>query len=220
MAKTLSAFRYYGGKAKMAPLICDMLDYTHTHTYIEAFGGGARTLLNKPRHELEIYNDASAGLCAFMRVMGDPDRADELINKLYETEFSPEQFYEAVLLRNGVEDNYFDEYKRQANQYIKHLISKYGVYDFEALKNAISTNNVREAYTVYRKVVKSNMLSNKEVEILRRFVRQLINSAQMYKKEYNAVYYTIYQQHYDDFHKAVMVEINNNTSLSPDGKKD
>ncbi len=48
MDKTLSAFNYYGGKARMAPLICDLLDYDTTDIYIEPFGGGARTLLNKP----------------------------------------------------------------------------------------------------------------------------------------------------------------------------
>jgi len=219
MAKTLSAFRFFGGKSRTAGLICDMLDYAHTHTYIEPFGGGARCMLNKPRHSLEIYNDASAGLCAFMRVMSDPDRADELINKLYETEFSPEQFYEAVLFRNGVEDNYFDEYKRQANQYIKHLISKYGVYDFEALKNAISRLKIADIQAKYQTIIKSNILNDSEINILQGFIRQLENCVNEYNKIYPLEYQECYQQHYDDFHKAVMENIDNNTSLSPEEKE-
>ena len=53
----LSIVPYYGGKAKMASFIADMLEYKDTSLYIEPFGGGCRTLLNKPRHEKEIYND-------------------------------------------------------------------------------------------------------------------------------------------------------------------
>ena len=101
--QTLSAFPYYGGKAALAPVICDMLDYANTEVFIEPFGGGARVLLNKPRHPVEIYNDASAGLCAFMRCMGDPQKAQEVIYRLYDTDYTPETFYAAVKLRNEEE---------------------------------------------------------------------------------------------------------------------
>ena len=119
--KVLSAFPYYGGKAALAPVICDMLDYSHANIFIEPFGGGARVLLNKPRHPVEIYNDASAGLCAFMRCMSDPQTAREVIRRLYDTEYTPETFYAAVRLRNLEEDDYFEEVKRQFKQYLSEL---------------------------------------------------------------------------------------------------
>lgn len=102
--KTLSMFSYFGGKTKLAPLICDLIDYKNTDTYIEMFGGACRVLLNKARHDLEIYNDSSAGLCAFVSMMSNQDTAHELIARLYETEYSQEQFDWALDIRNKVDD--------------------------------------------------------------------------------------------------------------------
>ncbi|WP_373163283.1 DNA adenine methylase [Agathobaculum sp. Marseille-P7918] len=102
--KTLSMFSYFGGKAKLAPLICDLIDYDGTDIYLEPFGGACRVLLNKERHDLEIYNDSSAGLCAFVRLMSNQDTAHELIARLYETEYSQEQFDWALDIRNKVDD--------------------------------------------------------------------------------------------------------------------
>lgn len=79
----------------MAKLTAELLDYSSTSIYVEPFGGGARTLLNKPRHTYEVYNDGSECLCAFMRVMSDRATAMELIDCLSETEFSREQFESA-----------------------------------------------------------------------------------------------------------------------------
>lgn len=109
--KTLSMFSYFGGKSKLAPIICDLLDYENTSIYIEPFGGACRTLLNKPKgnHVREIYNDGSAGLCTFVRLMSDPDTAQELIERLYQTEYSQAEFDRALALRNMVDDG-LDKY--------------------------------------------------------------------------------------------------------------
>lgn len=114
--KTLSMFGYYGGKAKLAPVICDILDYANTNIYIEPFGGACRTLLNKPRHYTEIYNDSSAGLCAFVEMMSNKDTAYELIRRLYDTEYSPEQFEWALNLRNSVDDPIWKQVKSDYNK--------------------------------------------------------------------------------------------------------
>lgn len=88
----LSAFAFYGGKALLAPKICDLLCYASTSIYVEPFGGGARVLLNKPRHDKEIYNEGSTSLCTFMRVMTQHDTAMELIGRLHDTLFAEEEF--------------------------------------------------------------------------------------------------------------------------------
>lgn len=81
--RTLSPFSFYGGKDRMAPLICSLLDYDHTDLYIEPFGGACRVLLNKPRHGQEIYNDFGHGLCSFFEAMGSRELSEEVIEALY-----------------------------------------------------------------------------------------------------------------------------------------
>lgn len=101
--KVRSIVPYYGGKARMAPLIAEMLDYDNTDIYVEPFGGGCRVLLNKPRHKVECYNDYGEGICAVMRVMSNPDTAREFIERLGETEYSEEEFDKAKELYDACE---------------------------------------------------------------------------------------------------------------------
>lgn len=90
---TLSIAPYYGGKGRMAHFIAERLDYSGSDVFVTPFGGMCRVLLNKPRHKLECYNDFDSGLCALMRVLSDPQKAAELIQRLYhETEYSQEEF--------------------------------------------------------------------------------------------------------------------------------
>lgn len=102
--KVLSPFPYYGGKARMSRTICNMIDYDNTELYIEPFGGGCRTLLNKKRHNTEIYNDFGYGLTTFFGVMQDKDRFNELIETLRDNPPSKESFDELVLERMEDED--------------------------------------------------------------------------------------------------------------------
>ena len=171
--QTLSAFPYYGGKATLAPVICDMLDYTNTEIFIEPFGGGARVLLNKPRHPVEIYNDASAGLCAFMRCMGDPQKAQEVIYRLYDTDYTPETFYAAVKLRNEEEDDYFSELKRQFKQYLSLLGKKYTATDmvenFQLLRQSINKCTVQMEWSPLQRLKLRGTLTETEVAQLTQF---------------------------------------------------
>ncbi|MPM20318.1 hypothetical protein SDC9_66747 [bioreactor metagenome] len=124
-SKVLSAFPYYGGKNRMASLISDMLDYQNASIYIEPFGGACRVLLNKPRHEVEFYNDSSIGLCAFFHLMSKRDTAEELIRRLYDTDYSQECFDEALKYRNRVDDNLVKQTGNELLQYMKQLLVKY-----------------------------------------------------------------------------------------------
>ena len=55
--RALTLFGYYGGKARLAKYIAELLDYDNTDVYIEPFGGAGSVLLNKPPHKVEIYSD-------------------------------------------------------------------------------------------------------------------------------------------------------------------
>lgn len=71
---TLCAFPYYGGKTRYASTIVDLMP--QHKRYVEAFGGGASVLLNKPQSSIEIYNDADENLVNFFRVLRN--REEEL----------------------------------------------------------------------------------------------------------------------------------------------
>ncbi|CUS06446.1 protein of unknown function (plasmid) [Candidatus Promineifilum breve] len=55
-APTRPALRYRGAKWVLSSWIVSCLPADHD-SYIEPFGGSAAVLLNKPRSNLEIYND-------------------------------------------------------------------------------------------------------------------------------------------------------------------
>lgn len=111
-----SIIPYYGGKARMAPMIADLLDYSCS-TYVEPFGGGARTLLNKPRHQVEIYNDYGEGVCALMRIMSDRETADEFIHTLSAaTEYSEEEFLKQKAIYDLCNDEPEDHARKELIQ--------------------------------------------------------------------------------------------------------
>ena len=153
-----------------------MLDYANTEVFIEPFGGGARVLLNKPRHPVEIYNDASAGLCAFMRCMSDPQKAQEVIYRLYDTDYTPETFYAAVKLRNEEEDDYFSELKRQFKQYLSLLGKKYTATDmvenFQLLRQSINKCTVQMDWSPLQRLKLRGTLTETEVAQLTQFQKE------------------------------------------------
>jgi DNA adenine methylase len=83
-----AALRYHGGKWRIAPWI---LSFMPPHRiYVELFGGGASVLLRKPRSYSELYNDLDGEIVNFFRVVRDC--GDKLIEKLYLTPYSKEEF--------------------------------------------------------------------------------------------------------------------------------
>lgn len=93
--QTLSMFPYFGGKARMAPMICEALDYRYTDTFVEPFGGACRVLLNKPRHRREIYNDSDTANFTFVKLMSRKDTAHKLIESIFKTKYDETEFDEA-----------------------------------------------------------------------------------------------------------------------------
>jgi DNA adenine methylase len=64
---TRPAFRYYGGKWKLAPWIISKFP-RHQH-YVEPCGGAASVLLQKPLSPIETYNDLNGDVVKFFRVL-------------------------------------------------------------------------------------------------------------------------------------------------------
>lgn len=134
---TRSIIGYYGGKHKMSRFIAEKLDYANCDTYFEMFGGGARVLLNKPRHEHEMYLDYSACLTTLMGVMSDKEKAYDFIHRVYETEYSKEEFENAKKIVDFVESDPLTHYENEMRSELKKLFVKYNMLSPNANKKQI-----------------------------------------------------------------------------------
>lgn len=136
--KVLSPFPYYGGKAKMSPLICSLLDYENTTLYIEPFGGGCRTLLNKKAHQSAIYNDFGYGLTNFFEVMTNKEKTEQLIQMLLDNPPSQEQFQRLVIRRMAIEDRLNTSTNAELSALALESYRSYNVGVFRELRKAIN----------------------------------------------------------------------------------
>lgn len=82
------AIRYLGSKFLCAEWIIS--HFPPHRAYCEPCGGAAAVLLNKPRAELETYNDLDGGIVNFFRVVRD--HAPELTRRLALSPWSREEF--------------------------------------------------------------------------------------------------------------------------------
>lgn len=83
-------FGYPGSKANELQHILPHLPYTNK--YGEAFGGSGIVLLNRQPSRLEVFNDRYAGVTCFFRVIRDPVKREQLIERVACTLHSREEF--------------------------------------------------------------------------------------------------------------------------------
>jgi len=79
-------FPYVGSKARMSSWIIRQMP--KHEVYVEVFGGSGAVLLNKPRSDVEIYNDLDSEIVQFLETMRD--RTDEVIEWVRNTPHSRE----------------------------------------------------------------------------------------------------------------------------------
>lgn len=103
--KKLLAFRWYGGKYSQLDWLLPLLP--KTHLFCEAFAGSAVVLLNREPSDVEVLNDIDGEITNFFQVLRD--RPNELIEKLYLTPFSREEFRRAIEAKG---DNSLDPVER------------------------------------------------------------------------------------------------------------
>lgn len=81
-----------------------ILPYLNTpHTvYVEAYGGGASVLLNKPPSPVEVLNDIDSEVVNIFRVLQDEVKFKELKHRLEWTLYSRAEFVKAIdIVQNG-----------------------------------------------------------------------------------------------------------------------
>jgi len=91
--KMISFFKYMGGKGYMINEINALLDYDKK-CYLELFGGSAKVLLNKPPHEIEIYNDNDGDLVNLFEVV--KNKKDEF-EKWFDLKLYSKELYRKYL---------------------------------------------------------------------------------------------------------------------------
>lgn len=87
---TRPALRYHGAKFRLAGWI--MQFFPEHRCYVEAFGGAAGVLLQKPRSYAEVYNDLDGEVVNFFRVLRDPTLRAELVKACTLTPYAREEF--------------------------------------------------------------------------------------------------------------------------------
>jgi DNA adenine methylase len=85
-----SPIRWYGAKARLAKTILSLLP-THER-FVDAFGGSASMLLQKPPCAAEVLNDLQADLMSFWRVVQNPALVLQLIAALRVTSIEREEW--------------------------------------------------------------------------------------------------------------------------------
>lgn len=105
----LSLIRYYGGKyhqtPKYIPYILELANENKCYGYVEATGGGARTLLNLPKGQFstKVYNEFDLGLCKLFKCVQNPSIVEELIRFLKYAPYDEGYFEWAKKKRNSVD---------------------------------------------------------------------------------------------------------------------
>ncbi len=93
-------FRYFGGKARLAPWIAAVLP-AH-RVYVEPFCGSAAVLLAKPRATHEVINDLDRNVVTFYRMLRD--RPDDLAQACALTPYARDEFAAADLTDDTLDD--------------------------------------------------------------------------------------------------------------------
>jgi DNA adenine methylase len=84
-------FGWVGGKSRSIREIIPHLPYRYK--WVDHFLGSGIVTLNRKESELEICNDRFSGITSFYRVLKDKTRYKELLDYLYTTIHSREEFY-------------------------------------------------------------------------------------------------------------------------------
>ncbi|GIV86074.1 MAG: DNA methyltransferase [Chloroflexus sp.] len=106
---------WYGGKFYLVSRLTEIIDTLPPHrTYVEVFGGAGTLLLNKPRSEIEVYNDLDEDLVNLYRVIRNHETFEQLRTMLELTPYSRKEQLEATLLLSSNEKERLSPVERAA----------------------------------------------------------------------------------------------------------
>jgi DNA adenine methylase len=85
--------RWFGGKAKMAPIIAEKVASISHDNWIEPFCGMSGVTMAKPPSKVELINDRHSGLITLYRVVRNKETCQELIHQLEFTPYAREEWH-------------------------------------------------------------------------------------------------------------------------------
>jgi ABC-type uncharacterized transport system YnjBCD substrate-binding protein len=116
--------------------------------------------------------------------MSNTDTAEELISKIYNTEYSQEYFDWAVKYRDSVDDNLVKQTYKEVLQYEKQLLIKYNVIskydDYATFLNKLKKQDVSLVKKFTAQEIQE-MLNGK----LRQFCQGNMTKVSFLRREYN-----------------------------------
>lgn len=187
--KVLSPFSFYGGKDRMAPLICDLIDYKDTDLYIEPFGGACRVLLNKPRHKAEIYNDFGYGLCNFFETLGNTELSKEVIDTLYSIVPSEELFYQMLQYKLEHEQELTENMQKQFRKFIWNCNKKYQFIDLKKLHSAVGKREYKIIVDTMKEIAANGVITDtNDIRLFKGYSKLYNQYWHIVKIEYNKAY--------------------------------
>jgi DNA adenine methylase len=92
--------KWHGGKRYLAKRIVE--NFPKHRIYLEAFGGGASVLLNKPTVDVEVYNDLDTRITRLFRVLRE--QGQQFLDKVQFILYSQIEFEEAGHYPEGASD--------------------------------------------------------------------------------------------------------------------
>lgn len=112
---------YPGAKNRSADKFIPYIDCDNCKIYIEPFGGTYGVGLQKPRFQVEIYNDLNPKLALLMRILSNLDTGYQLIKKMIaDVSCTQTFFYEATAkaklieehIKKGIDDGLANDIER------------------------------------------------------------------------------------------------------------
>ncbi len=147
----------------MAHYIANRLNYDDSDIFVTPFGGMCRVLLNKPRHEVEFYNDYSSGLTALIGILSNPDTAYQFIHRLDDETYYDEAVFDhyKVIYDNAENDLEEQEYEKLRQLLIKNEIctpftAKHLLDYILGLEAELKGDSVKAGYAIFEQVTKDN----------------------------------------------------------------
>ena len=86
----ISVAAYMGAKCRLAQILVAMMVYMKANRYVDLFGGLGNLFIQKPVHEIEVYNDLDSDLCCLFKHLSTGGGRSALVKSILDFSYSAE----------------------------------------------------------------------------------------------------------------------------------